>query len=105
VLAYSVARRTHEIGVRLALGARRKDVLRLVLGHGLRLTLVGLAVGTAGALGLTRLFRSLLYEVGPTDPLTFGVVVLLLICVALAASYLPARRAMRVDPMIALRYE
>jgi putative ABC transport system permease protein len=105
VLAYSVARRTHEIGVRLALGARRNDVLRLVLGHGLRLTLVGLAMGTAGAFGLTRLFRSLLYEVGPTDPLTFGVVLLLLGGVALAASYIPARRAMRVDPMVALRYE
>jgi predicted permease len=105
VLAYSVARRTHEIGVRLALGARRADVLRLVLAHGLRVTAIGILFGVAGALGLTRFLRNLLYEVQPTDPPTFAVVVLLLVSVSVAASYLPARRAMRVDPMVALRYE
>jgi len=105
VLAYSMARRTHEIGVRVALGARRSDVLRLVLGQGVGLTLIGFALGLAGALSLTRLFQSLLYEVSPTDPLTFASVLLLLFSVSLAASYLPARRALRVDPMVALRYE
>jgi predicted permease len=105
VLAYSVARRTHEIGVRVALGARRADVVRLVLGQGLGVTALGIVFGVAGALGLTHFLRSLLYEVQPTDPLTFGAVLLLLISVSVAASYLPARRAMRVDPMVALRYE
>jgi putative ABC transport system permease protein len=105
VLAYSVARRTHEIGVRVALGAGRADVVRLVLAQGLRVTAIGIVFGVAGALGLARFLRSLLYEVQPTDPLTFVAVLLLLVSVAVAASYLPARRAMRVDPMVALRYE
>jgi predicted permease len=105
VLAYSVARRTHEIGVRMALGAKGKDVVRLVLGQGLRLTAIGMVFGVVGALGLTRFLRSLLYEVRPTDPPTFLFVLVLLAGVALAASYLPVRRAMRVDPMVALRYE
>ena len=105
VLAYSVARRTHEIGVRMAMGARRDDVLRLVLGQGLRVTAVGMVFGVLGALGLTRFLRSLLYEVQPSDPSTFAVVVLLLVSASVAASYLPVRRAMRVDPMVALRYE
>jgi putative ABC transport system permease protein len=105
VLAYSVARRTHEIGVRVALGAGRADVLRLVLAQGLRVTAIGIVFGVAGALGLTRFLRSLLYEVQPTDPPTFVAVLLLLVSVAVVASYLPARRAMRVDPMVALRYE
>ncbi len=105
VLAYSVARRTHEIGVRMALGARRGDVLRLVLGQGLRVTAIGIVLGVAGALVLTRFLQSLLYEVQPTDPPTFVGVLLLLVTVSVAASYLPARRAMRVDPMVALRYE
>jgi putative ABC transport system permease protein len=105
VLAYSVARRTHEIGVRVALGARRGDVVRLVLGHSLRVTAIGMLIGVAGALGLTRALQSLLYEVSPTDPLTFSAVLLLLVGISLAASYLPMRRAMRVDPMVALRYE
>jgi putative ABC transport system permease protein len=104
-LAYSVARRTHELGVRVALGAGRADVVRLVLGQGLRVTAIGILLGVTGALGLTRFLRNLLYEVQPTDPPTFVVVVLLLISVSVAASYLPARRAMRVDPMVALRYE
>jgi putative ABC transport system permease protein len=105
VLAYSVARRTHEIGVRMALGARSGDVVRVVLGQGLRVTAIGIVFGVAGALGLTRFLQSLLYEVHPTDPPTFVVVLLLLVSVSVAASYLPARRAMRVDPMVALRYE
>ena len=105
VLAYSVARRTHEIGVRVALGARRADVLRLVLAKGLGVTAAGVIVGVAGALLLTRFIRSLLYSVAPADPETFAVVLLLLFGVALAASILPARRAARVDPIVALRYE
>ncbi len=105
VLAYSVTRRTHELGVRVALGARRGHVLRLVLGHGLRVTAMGIALGVIGALGLTRFLRSLLFEVQPTDPATFAVVLLLMASVSVAASYLPARRAMRVDPIVALRYE
>jgi putative ABC transport system permease protein len=105
VLAYSVTKRTHEIGVRMALGARGGDVLRLVLGQGLRVTAIGIVFGVAGALGLTRFLRSLLYEVQSTDPPTFVAVLLLLVVVSVAASYLPARRAARVDPMVALRYE
>ena len=105
VLAQSVSQRTHEIGVRLALGAHRRDILRLILGQGTRLTLLGVGIGTIAALALTRLMSSLLFRVSPIDPLTFASVIALLTFVALLASYIPARRAMRVDPMIALRYE
>jgi putative ABC transport system permease protein len=105
VLAYAVARRTHEIGIRMALGARKGDVLKLVLGDGLRLAIIGVAIGLAGALGLTRFLSSLLYGVKPTDPLTLAALSLLLIAVALLASYIPARRAAKVDPMVALRCE
>jgi len=104
-MAYAVNQRRHEIGIRIALGARRSDVLRIVLGDGAKIALFGITSGIAGALVLTRLMASLLFEVKPTDPATFARVAILLALVALAACYIPARRAMRVDPMVALRYE
>ncbi len=105
VMAYLVTQRTREIGIRMALGAQQKDVLQLVLGHGAKLTLIGVAIGVAGALALTDLLRSLLFGVSVTDPVTFLAVATLLAAVALMACYLPARRGSRVDPMVALRYE
>jgi putative ABC transport system permease protein len=105
VLAFSVSRRTHEIGIRLALGARPRDVLRLVVRQGMQLVIAGVLLGIAGALALTRLMASLLYQVSPTDPATFVVVSALLTLVSLIACYFPACRAMRVDPMVALRVE
>jgi ABC-type antimicrobial peptide transport system permease subunit len=105
VMAYLVAQRTHEIGIRMALGAHRNDVLRLVVGRGLKLTLIGVAIGNAGALGLTRFLASLLYDVKPTDRVTFIAVSLILTTAALLASYIPSRRATKVDPMVVLRYE
>jgi ABC-type antimicrobial peptide transport system permease subunit len=105
VMAYSVAQRTGEIGVRMALGASPSNVLRLVLGQGLWTTAAGITVGILGSFALTRTMESLLFGLSPTDPVTFAGVALLLAFVALLASYLPARRAMRVDPMVALRYE
>jgi putative ABC transport system permease protein len=103
IIAYSVAQRTQELGIRRALGAQQSDILRLVVGQGLRLAVLGIAVGIAGALGLTRLMTTLLFHVSATDPATFVIVAALFLFVALAASYLPARRATRIDPMAALR--
>ncbi|PYU65539.1 MAG: hypothetical protein DMG49_23995 [Acidobacteria bacterium] len=105
VMTYSVAQQTREIGIRIAMGARRGDVVKLVLGEGLRHAALGVILGLAGAFALTRLMERLLYGVRPTDPITFACVTLLLAGVALLACYLPARRAMRVDPIIALRHE
>jgi putative ABC transport system permease protein len=105
VISYSVAQRTQEIGIRVALGAQRSSLMSMILKQGLRTALFGVGIGLASALGLTQLLKSLLFGIGATDPLTFISVAATLLCVALAASYLPARRAMRVDPLTALKYE
>jgi putative ABC transport system permease protein len=105
VVSYSVSQQTHYIGVRMALGAQTSDILKMVLKQGLGVSLAGIAIGVLAALGLMRLLRSLLFEVGTNDLGTFAIVVGTLFVVALLASYIPARRATKVDPLVALRYE
>jgi len=105
VISYSVSRRTHEIGVRMALGAQRRDVLRLVVGQGVSLSVIGIGLGLGAAVALTRFLSSFLYQIESTDPATFLIVSVLMAVVSLLACYFPARRATRVDPMIALRRE
>jgi putative ABC transport system permease protein len=105
VISYSVARRTHEFGIRIALGAQRKDVLSMILSESLRLVGAGILIGSLAALGLTRILAQLLYGVGSADPVTFLAVAALLASVGLVASLIPAARATRVDPLVALRYE
>jgi ABC-type antimicrobial peptide transport system permease subunit len=105
VLAYAVGQRTREFGVRTALGARSRDVLSMVVHQGLRLTSIGIGIGLAGAIALTRYIEGMLYDVTPLDPLTYVAVVAFFVAVTSLASYVPARRATRIDPMTALRYE
>jgi putative ABC transport system permease protein len=105
VISFVVAQRTHEIGIRVALGAGADDVLRMVIGRGMVMTAIGLVAGVGGSLMLTKIIGRMLFGVKPTDPLTYAVVSLVLLAVALAACWVPARRALRIDPLAALRHE
>ena len=105
VISYIAGQRAHEIGLRMALGAQRSHVLKIVLGQGARLAFLGVVIGLAAAAGLTRLMTAILYGVSATDPLTFSAVAIVLTLVALVACYIPARRAVRIDPMVALRHD
>jgi ABC-type antimicrobial peptide transport system permease subunit len=105
VIAYVVSQRTREIGIRMALGAQQNKILRMVVGQGARVALLGIAIGLVASFGLTRIMSSMLFGVSATDPLTFAAVLVLLLAAALAACWIPARRASRVDPMVALRHE
>jgi len=105
VMSYSVTQRTHEIGIRMAVGARPLDVFKMILGHGMKLALIGVGIGLVGAFLLTRLMATMLFGVEPTDATTYGAISILLIAIALLACYLPGRRATKVEPTISLRYE
>jgi putative ABC transport system permease protein len=105
VMSYTVAQRTHEVGIRIALGARPSDILKLLVGHAALLAVIGAGIGLVGAFALTRLMSSLLYGISPTDPVTFAIITLVIILIALIASLIPARRALKVDPIVALRQE
>jgi putative ABC transport system permease protein len=105
VMSYSVTQRTHEIGIRMAIGAQLRDVFKPILGHGMKLALIGVGIGLVGAFGLTRLMETMLFGVEPTDATTFASISFLLITIALLACYLPGRRATKVEPTISLRYE